>query len=120
MEIEDNLYIVGGFAGEQVGYLDRLHCLNMSTMVWMEMSPMMSKRCYIVTATLDEKLYVLGGHEGSSRLQTVEMYDPKTNMWTEMPSMLQRRSDFGVAVFEGKIFAPHPGPSMNVKRSAWD
>ena len=105
VEMEDNLYIAGGFAGEQVGYLDRLHCLNMSTMVWMEMSPMMSKRCYIATATLDGKLYAIGGHDGSSRLQTVEMYDPKSNMWTEMPSMLQRRSDFGVAVFEGKIFA---------------
>ena len=28
VEMEDNLYIAGGFAGEQVGYLDRLHCLN--------------------------------------------------------------------------------------------
>jgi hypothetical protein len=104
VEIEDNLYIAGGYS-RVFGYLDRLHCLNMSTMVWMEMSPMMSKRCFIATATLGGKLYALGGQDGSSSLQTVEMYDPKTNMWTEMPSMLQRRSSFGVVVFEGKIFA---------------
>merc|ERR1719320_1016380 len=33
------------------------------------------------------------------------MYDPSTNMWTEMPSMNQRRSDFGATLFEGKLFA---------------
>ena len=102
-ELEGNLYIAGGYDGNQ--YLDSLHCLNMTNMTWMEMSPMLSKRCYIATATLDGKLYVLGGHDGASRLQTVEMYDPKTNMWKEMPSMNHRRSDFGVTVLEGKIFA---------------
>jgi hypothetical protein len=30
----------------------------------------------------------------------VEMYDPKTNIWTGMPSMMQRWFHF-----EGKIFA---------------
>jgi kelch-like protein 10 len=82
VEIEDNLYIAGGYAGAQVGFVDSLHCLNMSTMVWMEMSPMMTKRCFNATATLDGKLYALGGNDGSNRLQSVEMYDPKTNMWT--------------------------------------
>ena len=35
----------------------------------------------------------------------LRMYDPSKNMWTKMPDMKQRRSDFGVTVFEGKIFA---------------
>ena len=105
VELEDDLYIVGGFAGDQLGYMDRLYCLNLSTMIWKEKSPMMSKRCYIATTTLNGKLIALGGHDGTSRLRTVEMYDPKTNMWTEMPSMLQKRSDFGVAVFDEMIFA---------------
>ena len=105
VELEDNLYIVGGFAGDQLGYMDRLYCLNLPSMVWKEKSPMMSKRCYIATTTLNGKLIALGGHDGTSRMKTVEMYDPKTNMWTEMPSMLQRRSDFGVTVCDGMIFA---------------
>ena len=105
-EIEETLYIAGGFAEQPVGYmLDCLHSFNMSTMVWKELSSMLTKRCYIATSVLDGKLFALGGHDGFDRLKTVEMYDPKINMWTEMPSMLQKRSDFCVAVFHGKIFA---------------
>jgi len=103
VELHDKLYIVGGYDGET--YLDSLYCLDMSTMVWEEMSAMMSKRCYIATVIFDGKIFALGGHDGTSRLKTVEVYDPRTNMWTEMPSMNHRRSDFGATVLEGKIFA---------------
>merc|ERR1712179_83965 len=65
----------------------------------------MSKRCYFATTVFDGKIFALGGHDGSNRLKTVEMYDPSSNMWTEMPSMNRRRSDFGATVLEGKIFA---------------
>ena len=66
---------------------------------------MMSKRCYIATVVFDGKIFALGGHDGTIGLKTVEMYDPNTNMWTEMPSMNHRRSDFGATVLEGKLFA---------------
>jgi len=103
VELEGKLYIVGGYDGQQ--YLDSLYCLDMSTMIWEEMSSMMSKRCYIATTVFDGKIFALGGHDGSSRLKTVEMYDPSSNMWTEMPSMKYRRSDFGATVHDGKLFA---------------
>jgi len=103
VEVEGKLYIVGGYDGQQ--YLDSLYCLDMSTMIWEEMSSMMSKRCYIATTVFEGKIFALGGHDGSSRLKTVEMYDPSSNMWIEMPSMNRRRSDFGATVLEGKLFA---------------
>ena len=103
VELEGKLYIAGGYDGQH--YLDSLYCLDMSTMVWEEMSSMMSKRCYIATVVFDGKIFALGGHDGTIGLKTVEMYDPNTNMWTEMPSMNHRRSDFGATVLEGKLFA---------------
>ena len=103
VELQDKLYIVGGYNGEN--YLDSLYCLDMSTMVWEEMSSMMSKRCYVATVIFDGKIIALGGHDGTSRLKTVEVYDPSTNMWMEMPSMNHKRSDFGATVLEGKLFA---------------
>ena len=102
-ELGGNLYVVGGFDGTQ--YLDSTHCFNRSTMEWKEMSPMMTKRCYVSTTTLGGRLLALGGHDGSDRLQTVEIYDPQMNMWTEMPSMLHRRSDFAVIVYQEKVYA---------------
>jgi len=103
VELDGKIYIAGGFDGEN--YLDSLLCLDLSTMIWEEKSPMLTKRCYIATVTLNGKIFAIGGHDGTNRLKTVEMYDPSMNMWVEMPSMKQMRSDFGVTVCEGKIFA---------------
>ena len=75
------------------------------------------KRCYIATTVFDGKIFALGGHDGSSRLKTVEMYDPSSNMWTEMPSMKQRRSDFGATVHDGKLFAVGGFDGQNVLSS---
>jgi len=101
--IGDSLYVVG----------DQLYSLNCSTMQWRQMSSMMTKRVWRNlpnTTVLDGKLFALGGgtwnmEHGFSTLNTVEMYDPQTNMWTQMADMLHKRSYFGVVVFEGKIFA---------------
>ena len=104
VELEGKLFIAGGYDRNE--YFDSLYSLDMSTMVWEEMSPMMSKRGYGATVIFDGKIIVLGGQVGrTSMLETVEMYDPNTNMWTEMPNMNQRRSHFGATVFEGKLFA---------------
>ena len=103
VELEGKLYIVGGYDGQQT--LESLYCLDVSTMVWEEMSSMMSKREGLSTAVIGGNIFALGGYDGSSILKTVEMYDPSTNMWTEMPSMKHRRCSFGTTVLEGKLFA---------------
>lgn len=38
-------------------------------------------RCRLGVAMLGGKLYACGGYDGSSFLQTVEMFDPNTNKW---------------------------------------
>ena len=43
------------------------------------MTPMLSKRCRLGAATLNGKLYVCGGYDGSTFLRTVEVYDPITS-----------------------------------------
>lgn len=45
-------------------------------------------------------LFALGGNDGSSSLNSVERYDPKTNKWTIVTSMLTRRSSIGASVLE--------------------
>jgi len=116
VELEGKLYIAGGFDGEYK-HLDSLYCLDMSTMVWEEMSFMMSKRSYLATVIFDGKIIALGGMDGTSTLNTVEMYDPSTNMWTEMPSMNQRRRTFSATILEGKLFAVGGSDGQNVLSS---
>ncbi|KAA0183377.1 hypothetical protein HAZT_HAZT001996 [Hyalella azteca] len=50
--------------------------------------------------THDNFVYAIGGNDGSASLNSMERYDPKTNRWQIMPSMLARRSSVAVAVVE--------------------
>jgi len=46
-------------------------------------------------------LYVIGGDDGSTNLNSVESYDPKSNTWTLLPMVMTTgRSYAGVAVVD--------------------
>lgn len=46
---------------------------------WSTVKPMLSRRCRLGVATLNGKIYVCGGYDGATFLQTVEMFDPALN-----------------------------------------
>lgn len=46
------------------------------------------------------KLYIFGG----SKLNSAEVYNPSTNLWTLLPSMKKARVGCGCAVIDGKIY----------------
>ena len=85
---------------------------------WKALSPMPSKRGSAVAATVHGKIYVIGGaavHPGSSEtalqparphrsVATVEEYDPKTNTWSQRPSMPTARNHAVVGVVNNKIY----------------
>ena len=52
-----------------------------------------------------DKLYVVGGSDGTSSLATVEIYDPATQMWSFGPIMSIPRANVGVAVVGKRLFA---------------
>ncbi|KAH0918211.1 hypothetical protein HID58_025871 [Brassica napus] len=58
---------------------------------WSEVSSMLANRAYSKTGVLDKKLYVVGGVESRRGslypLQTAEVYDPNTDVWSEVPSI---------------------------------
>lgn len=47
----------------------------------------------------------VGGFDGNVRLHSVEAYDPRTNTWCQVASMLTPRSNFGIEVVDDRIFA---------------
>ncbi|KAG6468840.1 F-box/kelch-repeat protein At1g22040-like [Zingiber officinale] len=83
------LYVLGGFSQDSaincVWKYDP--CLNL----WQEVSSMTSARAFCKTGLLNNKLYVAGGvirgRNGLTPLQTAEVFDPVTGLWTELPSM---------------------------------
>lgn len=52
---------------------------------------------------LDRKVVAVGGHDGTERQKTVEIYDPAINQWDFLPDMHSKRSDFAVVTYQGKL-----------------
>jgi hypothetical protein len=63
---------------------------------------MKKKRRYLCSVALGNRLYAIGGYDGSGRLNSVECYDVITQEWMSSASMLHRRGLAGAAVLNGK------------------
>ena len=53
---------------------------------WDKMADMNEKRTHISNSSviLNDRIWVLGGFNGKEVVKSVEMYDPQTNIWTNM------------------------------------
>ena len=102
---------------------------------WARKADMKFPRGGLSTAVVDGKIYAIGGvtRVGEVALRvfsTVEVYDPKRNAWTKLPSMLTPRWGLATSTVNGKIYAvggrrfAGPGPLSTVeaydpKRKTW-
>ena len=66
---------------------------------------MNTRRAGAGVAELNGFLYVVGGFDDNSPLNSVEKFDPKLNQWTTMANMSCPRGGVGVAALAGKIYA---------------
>lgn len=73
---------------------------------WESVKPMSTGRSNFSMVVLRGLIYAIGGEsELQNTLNSVEVYDPATNDWTQGPAMNIRRKDAGVVVHEDKIYA---------------
>lgn len=82
-----------------------VECFDLKEQKWYTAKVMPTRRCRAGVVLLDDKVYAVGGFNGSSRIRTVDVYDIQTNEWITGVSMEARRSTLGVAVLGGKIYA---------------
>ena len=67
---------------------------------------MPTQRIGLGVTAIDGTLYAVGGDDGgSSRLSTLEGYDPVTDTWTTRASMPTARIYLGVAALNGVLYA---------------
>ena len=98
------LFIVGGYDATLPTYHSSLWCLDLRSMHWTKLTSMEYRRCYIGTCVWRDQIVAIGGHDGQERHRAVERYDPQTNIWHEMASLNQPRSDAAVVNFADRIF----------------
>lgn len=65
---------------------------------------MLSRRSSAGVAVLDGMLYVAGGNDGTSCLNSVERFNPKTNTWEGVAPMNIRRLVCADRVCEFQVF----------------
>ena len=56
-------------------------------------------------ALLNDHIYVVGGFDGVSHLDSVEVYNIRTDYWTTVASMTTPRCYVGATVLRGRLYA---------------
>lgn len=116
------LYVLGGFTKTSaVNYVWQFDPIMNR---WKEISPMITNRAYCKTGVLNNKLYVVGGvtscRGGLIPLQTAEVFDPITGIWSHLPSMPFSKAQMptylladmlkpiatGMTSYRGKLYVP--------------
>ncbi|CAH1163471.1 unnamed protein product [Phaedon cochleariae] len=98
----NTLVVCGGY--------DRIECLRTveqyipETNSWKNLPQMRESRGRFQIAVLDEKVYAIGGSNGTTELDSVEMLDLSIGKWVKMPKMPLARSNMGSCTLEGQIY----------------
>jgi hypothetical protein len=78
---------------------------TVETNTWTQKASMPTPRSGLAIASVDGKIYAIGGNTGGGgNPGTNEMYDPTTNTWTTKATMPTHRSYFAIAVYQNKIY----------------
>lgn len=80
--------------------------------IWHAAAPMPTKRTEVAAATLDGKIYVVGGFEKPSMgnvmnfaiTPSVEMYDPAADRWTSKTPLPIGLHHVGIGVVDGRLY----------------
>jgi N-acetylneuraminic acid mutarotase len=105
--LDDSIYAIGGSDGaSRLSSCEVLHVgAHTSHAVWAPVPPMKSGRSGFSTATMDGKLYVVGGFDGSECLAGTEVFSPMTQAWGQCPKMSVCRSWLATTVLDNKLYA---------------
>ncbi|KAK3101658.1 hypothetical protein FSP39_005276 [Pinctada imbricata] len=102
---DDILVVTGGFGSHQ-NMVEVVEQYDPKTDEWTRLPNLTKRRRYVAAASVDGRVYVIGGYDGQSRLSTVECLDlsQEEPSWQTVSSMSQRRGLAGVCVFRGEIY----------------
>ncbi|XP_051729001.1 kelch-like protein 6 isoform X2 [Ctenopharyngodon idella] len=84
---------------------------NASLNKWIQIEFLSTGRWRHKMAVVGGKVYVLGGFDGTQRLNSVEAYDPFHNCWTETAPLMLSVSSFSAASYDKCIYVIGGGPN---------
>ncbi|RLN42377.1 F-box/kelch-repeat protein [Panicum miliaceum] len=106
--VDGCLYVLGGFS--RAFAMKSVWRYDPVVNSWQEVSPMGTGRAFCKTSLLNNKLYVVGGvSKGKDRLtplQSVEVFDPATGVWAELPDMTFSKAQALPTAFLAELLKP--------------
>lgn len=99
----ETIYLLGGETSfmKEVKSVERYNC---ETMQWEIVKSMTEARASFTVATLQDKLYVIGGYRRGRKLNSMECYDPVQNAWLSLTPTSKCQGDMRAAVLDGFIY----------------
>ncbi|KAH8860375.1 Kelch-like protein 5 [Schistosoma japonicum] len=124
--LEGLLYAVGGRDGSAC--LRTVERFNPHTQHWCFIAPMLHRRGGVGVGAIGGRLYAVGGHNAppnqphALRTASVEMYEPRTDMWTEVCALSSPRDSIAIAPLGYKLYAlgGHDGQSYTDRVEVYD
>ncbi|XP_074859282.1 actin-binding protein IPP isoform X2 [Carettochelys insculpta] len=101
--LNDSIYSVGGM-NETQDALRTVERYSFEEEKWVEVAPMKLPRAGLCVVAVNGLLYASGGRASShdfaapGTLDSVEVYNPHIDTWTEIPNMITSRCEGGMAV----------------------
>ncbi|XP_035668845.1 kelch repeat and BTB domain-containing protein 13-like [Branchiostoma floridae] len=122
--LNNKLYITGGQAdfhkviSQFPAMQDKAFCYDPAADSWSEITPMHQQRKSFSLVALDGKLYAIGGRFGDYALQTVEVYNPRTDTWDFVSPLPYASSDHAATTCAGHIYVCvwHPPNTTDIYR----
>jgi N-acetylneuraminic acid mutarotase len=108
--VDGRIYAIGGSQWDVTTnrglVVSSVEMYDPATDTWTPRASLPSPRSYTAAATLDGKVYVLGGSTGVGKgiTSSILMYDPATDTWTEKSPMPGHRVWSAAAVHDGRIY----------------
>jgi hypothetical protein len=91
--IGDDVYVAGGFAAGPS--TNRVFVLSHGATTWRELAPMRRPRGALALLSIGQRLYAIGGLDGTTQVAVPEMYDPTKATWSDLPPMPRPRNHAG-------------------------
>lgn len=106
--VNGKIYAIGGVGVGSGIPLATVEVYDPSTNLWSSAPPIHHARTGLAASVLYGKIYAIGGSvpilTGFQVLNTVEVFDPSTNLWSAAPSPLVATSNLAVAPVNGFIY----------------
>lgn len=74
------------------------------TNTWSSVASLSNKRDAVAACLFGDKIVAVGGFDGSHYLQTVEQYDPITNEWSSLKSLITGRAGACIIAVSNNIY----------------